>query len=119
MKPPEKVYKSIAVSGVETTDELGCVPAPLLHADALRTTYGDALRRKLDTCLCMRPQGEWGRPHMKIPLRCFFSSLPVLAAERSLASKVGTESEDAAAQAPFSKADQRCSIPSFRGAKLS
>ena len=47
--------------GVEATDELGCVQGELLHADCLRTSYGRALRYKLDSTLCMQPQEKWGR----------------------------------------------------------
>ena len=34
--------------GVDVIDELRAVPGPLLHAHALRTTYGRALRYNLD-----------------------------------------------------------------------
>ena len=35
--------------GVDVIDELGCVPGDLLHADALRKTYGRCLRHNLES----------------------------------------------------------------------
>ena len=47
--------------GVDVIDELGCVPGDLLHADALRKTYGRSRRHKLDTTRYMKPKETWGR----------------------------------------------------------
>ena len=42
--------------GVDVIDELGCVSGTLLHADALRKTYGRSLRYNLDATKYMRSQ---------------------------------------------------------------
>ena len=52
-KKPDRLTGTLSV---DVTDELGAVPGPLLHADALRTTYGSALRYGLDPTKYMRPQ---------------------------------------------------------------
>ena len=45
---------------MEGTDELG-VQGELLHADCLRTTYGQAQKHNLDSTQYVRPQEKWGR----------------------------------------------------------
>ena len=52
----KKLDRLTGTLGVDVIDELGAVPGPLLHADALRTTYGRALRYNLDPTKYMRPQ---------------------------------------------------------------
>ena len=52
--------------GVDVLDELGCVSGTLLHADALRKTYGRSLRYNLDATKYMRAQGSWGCMAVKI-----------------------------------------------------
>ena len=44
----KKLDRLASAVGVDVIDEVGAVPGPLLHADALRTTYGRALRHGLD-----------------------------------------------------------------------
>ena len=39
----KKIDRLVSAVGVDVIDEVGAVPGPLLHADALRTTYGRAL----------------------------------------------------------------------------
>ena len=41
--------------GVDVIDELGCVSGSMLHADALRNTYGRAFRFDLQTTDYMKP----------------------------------------------------------------
>ena len=71
--------------GVDVIDELGCVPGTLLHADALRKTYGRSLRYRLDATKYMRPQESWGRMAAKI-LSGDFYQLPPVPASTSLLS---------------------------------
>ena len=52
--------------GVDAIDELGAVAADLLHADALRKTYGRAMRYGLDPTRYMQAQETWGRMAAKI-----------------------------------------------------
>ena len=52
--------------GVDVIDELGAVPGDLLHADALRKTYGRCLHHNLDTTAYMKPAETWGRMPCKI-----------------------------------------------------
>ena len=52
--------------GVDVVDKFGCVPGALLHADALRKTYGRCLRRSLDPTQYMKPSETWGRMVAKI-----------------------------------------------------
>ena len=42
--------------GVDVIDELGAVAGDLLHADALRKTYGRCLRHNLGTTAYMKPR---------------------------------------------------------------
>ena len=71
--------------GVDVIDELGIVPAPLLHADALRKTYGRCLKYNLDSTLYMRPQETWGRVFAKILCGDFFQLPPVPATSSLMA----------------------------------
>ena len=72
--------------GVEVIDELGCVPGELLHADALRKTYGRCLRHNLDTTKYMQPNETWGRMPAKILSGDFYQLPPVPATASLLAS---------------------------------
>ncbi|MCP4006488.1 MAG: hypothetical protein GY725_20105, partial [bacterium] len=63
--------------GVEVIDELGAVPGDLLHADALRKTYGRALRHNLDSTQYMKPAETWGRMPCKILSGDFYQLPPV------------------------------------------
>ena len=63
--------------GVDVIDELGCVSGPLLHADALRKTYGRAQQYKLDTARYMSPQETWGRMPCKLLCGDFYQLPPV------------------------------------------
>ena len=62
---------------------MGCVPGDLLHADALRKTYGRCLRHNLDTTKYMKPSETWGRMPVKI-LSGDFCQLPPVPATASL-----------------------------------
>ena len=72
--------------GVDVIDELGCVPGDLLHADALRKTYGRCLRHNLDTTKYMKPSETWGRMPVKILSGHFYQLPPVPATASLLAS---------------------------------
>ena len=63
--------------GVDVIDELGCVSGSLLHADALRKTYGRALRHTLQTTSYMKPQETWGRMAEKLLCGDFYQLPPV------------------------------------------
>lgn len=54
------------VGDVGVVDEFGCVPGALLHADALRRTYGRCLRHSIDPTQYMKPSETWGRLAAKI-----------------------------------------------------
>ncbi len=69
--------------GVDVIDELGCVSGSLLHADALRKTYGRSLRYNLQTTAYMKPQETWGRMAAKIHCGDLLQ-LPPVPAEASL-----------------------------------
>ena len=63
--------------GVDVTDELGCISGDLLHADALRKTYGRARRFELDLTRYMQPAETWGRMPARIPSGDFYQLPPV------------------------------------------
>ena len=67
--------------------------APLLHADALRTTYGRALRYGLDPTKYMRPQETWGRVPVKILCGDFYQLPPVPSSASLLAPHSGQSYE--------------------------
>ena len=79
--------------GVEVIDELGCVPGDLLHADALRKTYGRSLRHGLDSTLYMKPTETWGRMAAKILSGDFYQLPPVPASASLLANPSGQSYE--------------------------
>ena len=62
--------------GVDVIDELGAVPANLIHADALRKTYGRATRCRLDPARYMQSQETWGRMAAEISSGDFYQSPP-------------------------------------------
>ena len=63
--------------GVDVIDEVGALAADLLHADALRRTYGRALRHNLDPIVYMKPQETWGRMACKLLCGDFYQLPPV------------------------------------------
>ena len=71
--------------GVDVIDELGCVPADLLHADALRKMYGRCQRHKLDTTKYMSSSEAWGRMPCNILCGDFYQLPPVPASSSLLA----------------------------------
>ena len=79
--------------GVDVIDELGCVSGSMLHADALRRTYGRSLRHRLDNALYMKPQETWGRMPVKILCGDFYQLPPVPASASLLASMRGQSYE--------------------------
>ena len=72
--------------GIDVIDELGCVSGTLLHADALRKTYGRSLRYNLESAHYMKPQETWGRMPVKILSGDFYQLPPVPASASLLAS---------------------------------
>ena len=62
---------------VDVIDELGAVPGEMLHADALRKTYGRCFRQNLDTTAYMKPSETWGRMPAKILCGDFYQLPPV------------------------------------------
>ena len=79
--------------GVDVIDELGAVPADLLHADALRKTYGRCLRHNLNTRDYMKPAETWGRMAGKILSGDFYQLPPVPKTASLLASPIGLSYE--------------------------
>ena len=78
-----KMDRLVGTLGVDVIGELGCVPGDLLHADALRKTYGRCQRYDLDTTKYMQPSETWGRVPVKI-LSGDFYQLPPVPASASL-----------------------------------
>ena len=87
----KKMNHLVGDLGVDVIDEISAVPADLLHADALRRTYGRCLRHNLDTTCCMIPSETWGRMPAKI-LAGDFHSLPPVPQEAMLLSPVVNKS---------------------------
>ena len=56
----KKMIRLTGSLGVDVIDELGCVSGTLLHADALRKTYGRSLRHNLQTTAYTKPCETWG-----------------------------------------------------------
>ena len=81
----KKMDRLVGDLGFEVIDELGAVPADLLHADALRKTYGRAFKHQLDTTAYMQPAETRGRMPAKI-LAGDFYQLPPVPASASLLS---------------------------------
>ena len=81
----KKMDRLVGELGVDVIDELGCVPGDLLHADALRKTYGRCLRYNLDTTKYMKPGETWGRMPVKILSGDFYQLPPVPATASLLA----------------------------------
>ena len=52
----KKLSRLLNTAGVAVIDEVGAVQGSLLHADALRSTYGRALYHNLDSTRYMQPQ---------------------------------------------------------------
>ena len=61
---------------VDVTDELGCVSGDLLHAVALRKTYGRAQRFEIDPTRYMQPAETWGRMPARILSGDFYQLPP-------------------------------------------
>ena len=85
----KKMLRLTATLGIAVIDELGSVPGPLLHADALRKTYGRSLRHTLKTTSYMQPKETWGRMSAKILTGGFLQLPPVPQASSLLASTEG------------------------------
>ena len=73
----KKMDRLVGELGVDVIDELGAVPADLLHADALRKTYGRCLRHNLETTVYMKRGETWGRMAAKILAGDFYQLPPV------------------------------------------
>ena len=79
--------------GVDVIDELGCVSGSLLHADALRKTYGRSHRYNLQATAYMKPQETWGRMAAKILCGDFLQLPPVPASASLMAPTKGQSYE--------------------------
>ena len=73
----KKMFRLTGSLGVDVIDELGCVSGSLLHADALRKTYGRSLKHDLQTMAYMKPHETWGRMPGKILSGDFYQLPPV------------------------------------------
>ena len=82
----KKMDRLAGILGVDVIDEIGALAGDVLHADALRKTYGRALRHNLDTVAYMKPQETWGRMPVKILSGDFYQLPPVPASASLLAS---------------------------------
>ena len=89
----KKLDRLTGTLGVDVIHELGAVPGPLLHADALRTTYGRVLRYGLDFTKYMRLQETWGGMTVKILCGDFYQLPPVPASASLLAPHTGQSYE--------------------------
>ena len=85
----KKMDRLVGETGIDVIDELGCVSGTLVHADALRKTYGRSLRYNLDTTQYMKPQETWGRMAAKLLCGDFYQLLPVPASSSLLAPTTG------------------------------
>ena len=72
-----RMDRLVGTLGVSVIDELGTVPASLLHADALRKSYGRCLRYNLEPTQYMHPQESWGRVFAKLLCGDFLQLPPV------------------------------------------
>ena len=81
----KKLNRLTSTAGVDVIDEVGAVPGSSLHADALRATYGRALRHNLDPTKYMQPQETWGRMLAQILCGDFYQLPPVPASSSLLA----------------------------------
>ena len=81
----KKMIRLTGSLGVDVIDELGAVSGSLLHADALRKTYGRSLRHDLQTTAYMKPQETWGRMAVKLLCGDFYQLPPVPASASLLA----------------------------------
>ena len=81
----KKMDRLVGETGIDVIDELGCVGGTMVHADALRKTYGRSLRYDLDTTQYMKPQETWGRMPAKLLCGDFFQLPPVPASSSLLA----------------------------------
>jgi len=88
-----KMDRLVGTLGVDVIDELGCVPGDLLHADALRKTYGRCQRYDLDTTKYMQPSETWGRVPVKILSGDFYQLPPVPATASLVAPPLGQSYE--------------------------
>ena len=89
----KKMDRLVGQTGIAVIDELGCVHGSLLHADALRTTYGRSLRYSLDTTKYMQPQQTWGCLPAKILCGDFYQLPPVPASASLLTPAQGQSYE--------------------------
>jgi len=85
----KKLDRLVGTCGVDVIDELGCVSGSLLHADALRKTYGRSLRYNLCATAYMQPQETWGRMAAKILCGDFLQLPPVPASSSLIADTRG------------------------------
>ncbi len=89
----KKLDRLAGECGVDVLDELGNVSATLLHADALRKTYGRSLRYNLCTTDYMKPQETWGRMPARILCGDFLQLPPVPASASLIAPTAGQSYE--------------------------
>jgi hypothetical protein len=89
----KKLERLAGNCGVDVIDELGCVSGALLHADALRKTYGRSFRYNLESTAYMKPQETWGRMPAKILCGDFLQLPPVPASSSLIAPAKGQSYE--------------------------
>ena len=89
----KKIIRLPGSLGVDVIDELGCVSGSLLHADALRKTYGRSLQHNLTATAYMKPNETWGRMPAKILSGDFLQLPPVPQSASLLASTKGQSYE--------------------------
>ena len=85
----KKMDRLVGETGIDVVDELGCVSGTMVHADALRKTYGRCSRYNLDTTQYMKPQETWGRMAAKLLCGDFYQLPPVPASSSLLAPTTG------------------------------
>ena len=93
LQTQKKLARLLNTAGVAVIDEVGAVQGSLLHADALRSTYGRALYHNLDSTRYMQPQETWGRMAAQILCGDFFQLPPVPASSSLLAPQKGQSYE--------------------------
>merc|ERR1712185_602190 len=91
----KKMDRLVGETGIDVIDDLGCVGCTMVHADALRKTYGRTLRYDLDTTQYMKPQETWGRMPAKLLCGDFFQLPPVPVSSSLLAPGGKAISEEA------------------------
>ena len=97
---------------MDVIDEAGCVSGSLLHADALRKTYGRSLRCNLCATAYMRPQETCGRMTAKILCGDLLQLPPVPASSSLIADPWGqTYEHQQGRKKNLADMEQLCIVP--------